>query len=127
VNAVCLRKRQNFSFSPTGTRYNIPFLMNRPGVGNNILGEIYTVDEQMLVKLDELEDYPNFYDRQIHDILCGDSKVPCWVYLLKTFPEKLLSLPLLTEYKDTPEKAYQERCKREKDILAKDDMDYNLK
>ena len=82
----------------------------------------------MLVKLDELEDYPNFYDRQLQDIeLEGDTKkVQCWVYLLKNFPEKLLSLPLLTEYKDTPEKAYQERCKREKDIIAKDDMEYNV-
>lgn len=82
----------------------------------------------MLAKLDELEDYPNFYDRELQDIdIEGDTKiVQCWVYLLKNFPEKLLSLPLLTEYKDTPEKAYQERCKREKDIIAKDDMEYNL-
>lgn len=80
----------------------------------------------MLTNLDVLEDYPNFYDREIQDITVGDNKVQCWVYLLRNFPEKMLSLPLLTEYKDTPEKAYQERCKREKDIIAKDDMEYNL-
>ena len=39
-------------------RYNIPYLMDKPGVGNKIMGEIYEVDDKMLEKLDELEDHP---------------------------------------------------------------------
>lgn len=54
------------------TRYNIPFLLNKPGVGKNIKGEIYEVNSDMLTKLDVLEDYPELYDRQIQDIVTSD-------------------------------------------------------
>lgn len=46
------------------TRYNIPFLVHLPGTGNEVNGEIYEVDQQMLIKLDELEGHPNYYLRQ---------------------------------------------------------------
>lgn len=108
------------------TRYNIPFLINRPDTGNFIKGEVYSVDEQMMARLDVLEDYPEFYDREIQDINVGtDEKEKCWIYIIKTFPEKLLSLPLLSEYKNTPDRAYQERCQRVSNILAKDDLEYD--
>lgn len=55
-----------------GTRYNVPFLLNKPGIWRNIKGEIYHVDEKMLSKLDILEDYPQLYDRQIQDIETPD-------------------------------------------------------
>lgn len=48
-----------------GTRYNIPFLLDREGVGHSIHGEVYEVDEKVLQKLDKLEDYPGFYDREV--------------------------------------------------------------
>lgn len=51
-----------------GTRYNIPFLLNNPGVGNNIVGEVYEIDELMFSRLDVLEDYPAFYSRDIRII-----------------------------------------------------------
>lgn len=80
----------------------------------------------MLARLDELEDYPDFYDRAVREINVAEGQSEqCWLYYLNRFPEKLLSLPHLAEYKDTPEKSYQERCKRVKNILAKDDLDYN--
>lgn len=46
------------------TRYNIPFLVHLPGIGNKINGEIYEIDQQMLIKLDELEGHPTYYLRQ---------------------------------------------------------------
>ncbi|XP_026836062.1 putative gamma-glutamylcyclotransferase CG2811 isoform X2 [Drosophila erecta] len=52
-----------------GTRYNIPFLLARPGEGNHIEGEVYEVDQTMLSKLDILEDYPDYYDREQQTIL----------------------------------------------------------
>lgn len=55
-----------------GTRYNVPFLLNKPGTGRNIKGEIYDIDEKMLEKLDILEDYPHLYDRQIQEIVTKD-------------------------------------------------------
>lgn len=51
-----------------GTRYNVPFLLNKPGIGNFIHGEIYEIDEQMLTRLDILEQYPELYNREIQDI-----------------------------------------------------------
>lgn len=50
------------------TRYNIPFLLNKPGCGNNITGEVFEVDARMLENLDDLEGYPDIYDRQLYDI-----------------------------------------------------------
>lgn len=87
-------------------------------------GEVYSFDEKMLARLDVLEDYPAFYDRHIIDIDVGHDKdkISCWVYILKNYPEKLLSLPFITSYKDTEEKRYQESCQSVSDILAKDDL-----
>lgn len=57
-----------------GTRYNIPFLLDRCGTGNNVQGEVYEVDEAMLRNLDILEDYPRFYDREQQPILMDENK-----------------------------------------------------
>ena len=46
------------------SRYNIPYLIDKPGNGNNIHGEVYEVDEKMLKNLDVLEDHPNYYQRR---------------------------------------------------------------
>lgn len=51
-----------------GTRYNIPFLVHVPNVGQHIHGEIYEVDDNMLATLDELEGHPNYYLRQLINI-----------------------------------------------------------
>ena len=45
-------------------RYNIPYLIDQPGTGNRIHGEVYEVDEKMLMNLDILEDHPNYYQRR---------------------------------------------------------------
>lgn len=54
------------------TKYNIPFLLNVPNIGHHINGEIYSIDEQMFANLDELEDYPELYDRNEFDIKATD-------------------------------------------------------
>lgn len=50
------------------TRYNVPFLLDQPGTGHFVQGEIYSVDTDKLAHLDVLEQYPEFYTRQILDI-----------------------------------------------------------
>lgn len=50
--------------------------------------------------------------------------VPCWVYLLKNYPEYLETLPYLSEYKDTARQPYQ--VKRDQKMLAHQDLLYNL-
>lgn len=65
-------KTENLFPLVIATKYNVPFLLNKPGTGKNLKGEIYNVDETMLAKLDILEDYPRLYDRQIHEIVTND-------------------------------------------------------
>lgn len=54
------------------TKFNIPFMLNRPGVGKNVHGEIYEIDETMLTNLDDLEDYPQLYNRIIANVIGSD-------------------------------------------------------
>lgn len=51
-----------------GTRYNIPFVVDVRGMGHAIHGEMYEIDENMLVKLDELEGHPHYYTRMLTNI-----------------------------------------------------------
>lgn len=48
------------------TRYHIPFVLNKPGTGNQVLGEIYDVDEKMMSTCDSLENYN--YSAEVQDI-----------------------------------------------------------
>ncbi|KAJ0170336.1 hypothetical protein K1T71_014264 [Dendrolimus kikuchii] len=83
------------------TRYNIPFLLYQPGTGHYVKGEIYEVDNTMLSNLDILEDHPNYYIREIDEILVCTDKVEthqCWVYFLKSFKPDLLSRQHLEDY-----------------------------
>ncbi|KAJ3588815.1 hypothetical protein NHX12_009669 [Muraenolepis orangiensis] len=45
--------------------YNVPFLMNIPGEGCRIRGEIYGVDDRMLAFLDAFECVPTMYQRTV--------------------------------------------------------------
>ncbi|XP_032590090.1 putative gamma-glutamylcyclotransferase CG2811 isoform X2 [Drosophila grimshawi] len=92
-----------------GTRYNIPFLLNKQGVGNNIQGEIYEVDATMFQKLDELEEYPRYYDRELQTIITDQNeKLDCWLYLIRNYPDRMLSKPFLSSYHNSPQQAYSE-------------------
>lgn len=55
------------------TRYNIPFLLNRPDTGHCIVGEIYEVNNDMLEFLDKFEDHPNLYRRELQDITTAEN------------------------------------------------------
>lgn len=43
--------------------HNIPRLLNLPGRGHRVFGEVYEVDERMLRFLDEFESCPDMYQR----------------------------------------------------------------
>ncbi|KAK6642634.1 hypothetical protein RUM43_004136 [Polyplax serrata] len=89
------------------SKYNIPFLLYNPGVGKNVKGEIYEVDDHVLSQLDILENHPSFYVRETESVQIipqkeenNDSKeeLKCWIYFLKHFKPSLLSMPFLVEY-----------------------------
>ncbi|KAL1282835.1 hypothetical protein QQF64_001638 [Cirrhinus molitorella] len=46
-----------------GTQYNIPFLLNVPGMGHRVYGEIYHVNQTLLDFLDKFEECPKWYQR----------------------------------------------------------------
>lgn len=95
-------------------------------LGNFVKGEIFLVDEKMMGELDKLEDYPTWYDRELQDfdVIGTGQKEQAWVYIMKTFPEKMLSLPYLTFYKNSTLTPYKERSARLSNISAKDDLEY---
>lgn len=54
------------------TRYNSPYVLKATGIGHQINGEIYSIDEKMLQTLDKLEDHPNLFERQQAAIITYD-------------------------------------------------------
>ncbi|BES97403.1 AIG2-like family [Nesidiocoris tenuis] len=80
------------------TKFNIPFLLDAGGEGNNVQGEVYEVDEKMLSNLDILEEHPRLYVRRLEDILLNGVTLKCWAYFLPKFKPELLKLKMLTSY-----------------------------
>uniref|UniRef100_A0A1L8E5V9 Gamma-glutamylcyclotransferase family protein n=1 Tax=Nyssomyia neivai TaxID=330878 RepID=A0A1L8E5V9_9DIPT len=109
------------------TRYNIPFLLDKPGNGNYVAGEIYEVDDRMLDKIENLEGR-DLLTRCVQDMNMGlqEGIVPCHVFLLKNYPEYLDQLPYLSEYLNTARHPYEARSDRDEKIVAKNDLLYNL-
>ncbi|XP_033624908.1 gamma-glutamylaminecyclotransferase B-like isoform X2 [Asterias rubens] len=90
------------------SRCNIPYMLDKEGHGNHVEGEIYDVDDKMLQHCDEFEGSPDYYQRVTIQIQLtedsGGTKVD-WepsqdvmVYVLGSFKESLLELPLRQSY-----------------------------
>jgi len=81
------------------TKYNIPFLLQKEGVGHEISGEIYDVDKKMLEYLDDFENHPDFYVRQKTKVkLPNKDIVNCWIYFLPNYPDSFLELKYFDNY-----------------------------
>ncbi|XP_075994073.1 gamma-glutamylaminecyclotransferase-like [Genypterus blacodes] len=88
--------------------YNIPFLLNLPGQGQQVQGEIYRVDQQMLRYLDELESVPSMYQRTVvklqvkecegEEQLSPGSSTEAFVYSTTTYQPLWPSLPTCDSY-----------------------------
>ncbi|XP_056308851.1 gamma-glutamylaminecyclotransferase C-like [Danio aesculapii] len=59
---TCARTVDKYPLVIAG-KYNIPFLLNVPGSGHRVYGEIYMVDQKMLEYLDWFEKCPDLYQR----------------------------------------------------------------
>ncbi|CAN7982770.1 unnamed protein product [Ixodes hexagonus] len=83
--------------------FNIPYLLRCEDRGHNVSGEIYGIDEKMLLFLDEFEGHPLYYVRTEEDVeavdLAGNSiRQKAWIYFLKSYKEELLNKPYLQDY-----------------------------
>lgn len=92
------------------TKHNIPFLLNVPGTGQRVHGEIYSVDQKMLEFLDEFEKCPRLYQRRLirlevqdgpgggeHTLESG-SCVKAFVYSTDTYEPEWLQKPTYENY-----------------------------
>lgn len=89
-------------------KYNIPFLLNLPGQGHQVRGEIYKVDDQMLEFLDDFESCPEMYQRTLvkleveewmgEEKLASGSITEAFVYSTRTYQPEWLSLPCYENY-----------------------------
>jgi gamma-glutamylaminecyclotransferase len=89
------------------SRHNVPYLLDRPGHGKLVQGEIYNVDNDMLTLLDEIEDAPRYYKRKLESIKIIEEPaekynleqvIQCWCYKMDTFKQDLLEREHLVSY-----------------------------
>ncbi|CAN0562794.1 unnamed protein product [Rangifer tarandus platyrhynchus] len=80
--------------------HNIPWLLNLPGRGHRVAGEVYEVDGRMLRFLDEFEDCPDMYQRTRLRVALEGARAPleCFVYTTATYPPEWVHLPYLDDY-----------------------------
>ncbi|XP_035249156.1 gamma-glutamylaminecyclotransferase-like isoform X1 [Anguilla anguilla] len=89
-------------------KYNIPFLLNVPGTGQRVRGEVYRVDAPMLAFLDKFESCPAMYQRtpvrlEVEE-WAGEggpspgSLVEAFVYSTTTYQPEWLALPTHESY-----------------------------
>ena len=92
-------------------RFELPFSMYSLGgfpalvpdeVPNLITGEVYEIDQPTFERLDRLEGYPRFYDRQLINTPAGDA----WVYFInnETYQTKVDSGDWKEYYENTNRK-----------------------
>lgn len=56
----------------------LPYLVDHPGIGMNVVGEVYEVSPSALASLDILEGHPTFYYRKMIDTQDGTA----WAYFI---------------------------------------------
>uniref|UniRef100_A0A023F7A0 Gamma-glutamylcyclotransferase family protein n=1 Tax=Triatoma infestans TaxID=30076 RepID=A0A023F7A0_TRIIF len=110
------------------SKYNIPFLIDSPGQGYKVRGEVYEVDEKMLHYIDIFEEHPSFYVRRLEDININGEINQCWSYFLPKFKPDLLNKEMLELYssKGPHNLVYCERYNRDPNYNHKAEILVNL-
>ncbi|XP_005754360.1 gamma-glutamylaminecyclotransferase B-like [Pundamilia nyererei] len=108
------------------TEYNIPFLLNIPGQGHRVHGEIYKVDDQMLKFLDTFKSVPTLYQRTVVQLEVkewvgkteGEEKVSpgsITTYTTTMYEPEWPSLPCYESYDSEGDHGLKYRCREERD------------
>uniref|UniRef100_A0A8C4R7Y4 Gamma-glutamylaminecyclotransferase n=1 Tax=Eptatretus burgeri TaxID=7764 RepID=A0A8C4R7Y4_EPTBU len=92
-------------------KWNIPYLLNCPGRGHRVVGEVYCIDRTMLATLDQFEGVPTHFQRLSVAVEMDDGPVlveathqgthhldKCYIYMKDTFSEEDLALPYLDNF-----------------------------
>lgn len=74
-----------------------PYLINEKGIGHNIKGEVFKIDEETLILLDILEGYPDFYTRETIKVVNMGIQMSAIVYFVNEDIE-YKDLELLKEF-----------------------------
>ena len=78
--------------------FNIPFVLNKPGTGFYIRGEVYDVESD-ITALDKFENVPMVYSRKaIQVILDSGAEESAFIYILENYRPELLNLQLIADY-----------------------------
>ncbi|XP_037567947.1 putative gamma-glutamylcyclotransferase CG2811 [Dermacentor silvarum] len=85
--------------------FELPCLLPCDGVGHEVCGEVYQVDDRMLAVLDRLESHPDIYVRSLEDVGLlsqAGGELKAWIYFVRKFERELLSLPYVVNYTGKP-------------------------
>jgi gamma-glutamylaminecyclotransferase len=83
------------------SEYYFPYLVDKPGYGEYITGELYDIDEKFISKLDEFEGVPDLYQKGLIDVMCGSEfhmNVNCYFKSKTSSLEELENKRLLSEW-----------------------------
>lgn len=69
---ICQGKTSELYPLIIATRYNSPYVLKAAGIGHQVNGEVYSVDDKMLQTLDKLENHPHLYERHEVKIIKDD-------------------------------------------------------
>ncbi|XP_051558165.1 gamma-glutamylaminecyclotransferase C-like [Myxocyprinus asiaticus] len=108
------------------TQYNIPFLLNVPGKGHCVRGEIYSVDEKMLKFLDWFECCPHQYQRTLVKLEVDEwvgegennpkagSIIETFVYSTTTYKPEWLQNPTYENYDSYGDHGLEYVCREDR-------------
>lgn len=58
----------------------LPFLIDKKGLGHNVIVDVFKVTDDTMVRLDRLEGHPHWYVRKQIPIQVAGQTIKCWVY-----------------------------------------------
>lgn len=81
------------------SKYNIPFLLLKEGIGHRIWGDVFEVDSRKLQFLDKFESCPTYYERKLIDVeMAGHEVTKAYAYFLRNFKSELLQRQMHSNY-----------------------------
>ncbi|SMC09105.1 gamma-glutamylcyclotransferase family protein [Nitratiruptor tergarcus] len=62
-----------------------PYLIDKPGKGKRIRGELYALNLATLKQIDRLEEHPRYYKRKVIEILVNGKRQEAFTYFFASF------------------------------------------